>query len=224
MSNDSIHLLKRCTKCSQEFPATNEYFSLHKQGTNCLRAQCKICERNYTKQYKIQHPDKVIQWDKKFRATHVEKLKNDAKKRYLKNRTKVIKAATQWQKDNPDRVKVSRAGYRSRHKVQIRQTKRDYYRSNPTQSIAKCARYRARKRNALGTYTSTDILKQLKRQRNQCYWCNCTLDNTYHVDHVVPLARGGSNFPENIVIACPHCNQSRGAKLPSEWPEGGRLL
>jgi 5-methylcytosine-specific restriction endonuclease McrA len=41
---------------------------------------------------------------------------------------------------------------------------------------------------------------------------------------VVPLSRGGSNGPENIVIACPTCNLAKKDKMPHEWPEGGRLL
>jgi 5-methylcytosine-specific restriction endonuclease McrA len=42
---------------------------------------------------------------------------------------------------------------------------------------------------------------------------------------VIPLDRGGSNGPENIVIACPECNHSKHNKLPHEWNgSGGRLL
>ena len=41
----------------------------------------------------------------------------------------------------------------------------------------------------------------------------------YHVDHVIPLILGGSNGPENLVIACPRCNLSKGAKMPHEFSE-----
>lgn len=44
------------------------------------------------------------------------------------------------------------------------------------------------------------------------------------VDHVVPLVKGGSNGPDNLVIACSTCNLRKNDKLPHEWPEGGRLL
>jgi 5-methylcytosine-specific restriction endonuclease McrA len=44
----------------------------------------------------------------------------------------------------------------------------------------------------------------------------------YHVDHRVPLSRGDSNDISNIVLACPHCNLSKGAKLPEDF--AGRLL
>lgn len=36
-------------------------------------------------------------------------------------------------------------------------------------------------------------------------------------DHVVPLAKGGSNDPENLTTACMPCNRSKRDKLLSEW-------
>jgi uncharacterized protein (DUF433 family) len=64
----------------------------------------------------------------------------------------------------------------------------------------------------------------LKRQKGRCYYCGKKIVGTFHVDHAIPLSRGGSNAPENLVAACIKCNLQKGAKLPHEWPEGGRLL
>jgi hypothetical protein len=36
-------------------------------------------------------------------------------------------------------------------------------------------------------------------------------------DHVVPLARGGSNDLDNLTTACMPCNRSKRDKLLSEW-------
>ena len=72
-----------------------------------------------------------------------------------------------------------------------------------------------------GSHTAADIAAQHARQKGRCYWCDEKVGRRYHVDHIVPLARGGSNDPENLVISCRFCNLSRGAKLPHEW--GSRL-
>ena len=38
-----------------------------------------------------------------------------------------------------------------------------------------------------------------------------------HMDHVVPISRGGPDDPTNKVMSCAACNLSKGARLPSEW-------
>jgi 5-methylcytosine-specific restriction endonuclease McrA len=41
----------------------------------------------------------------------------------------------------------------------------------------------------------------------------------FHLDHVIPTQQGGSNGPENLVIACPPCNLSKHAETPAVWLE-----
>jgi 5-methylcytosine-specific restriction endonuclease McrA len=38
-----------------------------------------------------------------------------------------------------------------------------------------------------------------------------------HVDHFLPIALGGTNTEENLVVACATCNCSKGAKEPFAW-------
>lgn len=85
-------------------------------------------------------------------------------------------------------------------------------------------RIKAARTRAIGTHTAGDIKDQYTRQKGKCFWCGEIVGKNYHVDHVVPLARGGSNWPDNLVISCPTCNMRRRDKLPHEWAEGGRLL
>jgi len=44
---------------------------------------------------------------------------------------------------------------------------------------------------------------------SRCAYCDCFLDR-FHLDHVVPLARGGADDLCNIVKTCPTCNVSKG--------------
>jgi 5-methylcytosine-specific restriction endonuclease McrA len=37
------------------------------------------------------------------------------------------------------------------------------------------------------------------------------------LDHVIPLSRGGSHNPGNLVSACQCCNQKKGSMLPLEF-------
>lgn len=38
-------MLKKCTKCGEEFEATPKYFYRNKDGKDGLRSQCKECEK-----------------------------------------------------------------------------------------------------------------------------------------------------------------------------------
>jgi 5-methylcytosine-specific restriction endonuclease McrA len=86
---------------------------------------------------------------------------------------------------------------------------------------------RAREISAPGTHTAADLRLQARAQTDKrgrliCWWCGKPIKGTYHADHRIPLDRGGSNWPENIVIAHAKCNLSKGTKLPGEF--NGRLL
>lgn len=56
----------------------------------------------------------------------------------------------------------------------------------------------------------------LERDGYACIYCGASIaDNptvAFHVDHVVPLARGGTDAIGNLVTACHHCNTSKGDK------------
>ncbi len=52
----------------------------------------------------------------------------------------------------------------------------------------------------------------LKRDSNTCVYCGRkSPDVVLHVDHVVPVARGGTNTLSNLVTACEDCNRGKGA-------------
>lgn len=65
--------------------------------------------------------------------------------------------------------------------------------------------------------SAQDITVQHNCQKGRCYYCLSELGGCYELDHFVPLRRGGRNTKENIVIACPSCNSSKGDKPPEEF-------
>lgn len=76
-------------------------------------------------------------------------------------------------------------------------------------------RRRARKRNAQGTYTLGEWQAKCAEHGGTCFYCGAAKPLT--ADHVVPLARGGSNRIENIVPACIGCNSSKRDADAGEW-------
>lgn len=58
-------------------------------------------------------------------------------------------------------------------------------------------------------------LRILERDAWQCQYCGGTDDLT--CDHIMPLARGGSNHDDNLTAACRSCNSSKSDKTLEEW-------
>jgi hypothetical protein len=50
-------------------------------------------------------------------------------------------------------------------------------------------------------------------QKHRCAYCRSKLDS-YHVDHIVPLARGGRNDNLNLQVLCPACNHKKSVRDP----------
>jgi hypothetical protein len=64
-----------------------------------------------------------------------------------------------------------------------------------------------------GTYRAADVHAAMKRQGGRCAICGGMMLEGYHVDHRVPLARGGMNTADNIQLTHGICNLRKGAKL-----------
>ncbi len=44
------------------------------------------------------------------------------------------------------------------------------------------------------------------------------------IEHIVPLAKGGSNDESNLWLACPLCNRHKGDKTAAVDPETGEIV
>jgi 5-methylcytosine-specific restriction enzyme A len=57
---------------------------------------------------------------------------------------------------------------------------------------------------------SETVKKQVAaRQQWMCGSCHRMLDETYEVDHVIPLYKGGSNDPSNLMALDPICHRKK---------------
>lgn len=54
-------------------------------------------------------------------------------------------------------------------------------------------------------------------QKGICYYCKGHFSaEELTMDHIIPVARGGTSDKGNVVPACFNCNQSKAAKTPAE--------
>ena len=53
-------------------------------------------------------------------------------------------------------------------------------------------------------------------QGGACVFCYAMMDQ-FHIDHIIPIARGGSNEEMNLQLLCPKCNISKRDKDPARY-------
>jgi 5-methylcytosine-specific restriction endonuclease McrA len=112
----------------------------------------------------------------------------------------------EWRIRNPERyAELQRESY-SKH-----------YAKNYPRYLANARNWRARKKLADGVHTSGEIDKMVRDQGGVCAYCKTALDGSYHVDHMIPLTRGGRNDWSNLAITCGGCNRSKGAMTAEEF-------
>lgn len=93
----------------------------------------------------------------------------------------------------------------------------DRYKLNPKDQLVHVRNRQARIKKADGRFTKDDIISILDQQKYCCVYCSSNIADNYHIDHIMPISKGGSNWPSNLQCLCPRCNQSKSDKLPEDW-------
>ena len=105
----------------------------------------------------------------------------------------------------------------------IRAYSKEYYQRTKHDPDRMAARTRvsrnrlAKKAGAFGKESriARDLCYEL--QEGLCRSCNRPLTKGFHLDHIVPLSKRGSNLLMNFQCLCPFCNVSKKDKCPVEW-------
>ena len=198
---------KRCTKCGEVKPLS-EYHA-DKRTFDGKRSDCKLCKKAVDKSFNSRNHDAVIQRNRNYYAANREAIKKYERDKWHKNKEKRIAQNREWCKRNAEHVKAKKLAYSRKNKAKV---------------CAWMSKRRARKIGAEGSYTDGDISKLYHLQRGHCACCKCSLKSGYQIDHVMPLALGGSNWPSNLQLLCRFCNQSKGAKHPIEFMKKNGML
>ncbi len=232
---------KRCPRCNRLLPLTAQFFHLRVDAKGGFTSHCKECrnsyQRNQRREGKLPEPPEGYK-----RCSHCNKIKpatteffarQKAVKAGLRSYCKACSAQNHQNYISQPGIKetIQKRGqiYLGKPGVKERRQKWSQVWAATTKGrasrlIAKHTR-RAHKLAATGKHTLQEIEQQYKRQKGKCYYCHKNVAwEEKHVEHVIPLSRGGSDDISNLVISCSFCNQSKNDRLPSEWPQGGRLL
>lgn len=199
----------------------------------------KIRQRAAQKKYKEANRELLRQRGRTQYAKNPEKSKAATLRWHAQNKERLAAYNKEWSTRNKDKIGQRQRRYRAenkngfkeketarRHKNidKLRITRREQYKANPHQRLSH-NRNRIAKKKAGGRHSAEDISNRRKWQKGKCAYCKVKLGAKHHVDHIKPLALGGTNEPSNLQILCIPCNLKKQAKPPEKFArEMGMLL
>lgn len=131
---------------------------------------------------------------------------------------------------NADKFRAYHQAYQIANKAKIRANKDEWRRNNPEkcksmQKAANAKRRLVEKAAALAGDSTAVIHDWEMAAKKVCYWCGCKCPKKWHLDHYVPMSKGGLHAISNLVISCGPCNFRKSAKDPYEFAASvGRLF
>lgn len=125
-----------------------------------------------------------------------------------------------WRESYPDKAASSHRKYYVSNRNEIIEKNKRYREANKEMYLMYGRLYKAKKR-ASGEYVHPSFIGLLlSEQGAACACCDASFSSfEYHVDHVVPISRGGEHKHENLQLLCDTCNRRKAARSLMQFLE-----
>jgi 5-methylcytosine-specific restriction endonuclease McrA len=228
--------MKICKKCQLSFEG----------------AQCKPCKNFAESEKNKKNPDKKRQKNmayysankakvKEYQTKNKEKITLNAIHYRLLNKENLRIKSAKYYEENTEKAKLTKAIYRKKNKNKVNEICYSYRKSNVEKTRLATIAWRvsnplglrlqrhsrrARIAKAAGKPSKDIYDKLMILQKGTCVCCRVSLkDVKVHIDHIVPLSKGGTNDDLNMQLLCQTCNNRKHAKHPIDFmQENGYLL
>lgn len=172
---------------------------------------------------------KMRAYQKAYRETHPPRDRRAYKKTYDEAHKEEI---TAYRETNQERISAQHKAYYQANREQILARVKSYYEQNREKAIAYQLAYcranpdkvadRAKLREDRmaengGSHTQEELQAKFAEFGNVCVYCGTS--ERVGIDHMIPVARGGTDGIENIVPACKSCNSKKYTRTAEEFFE-----
>jgi hypothetical protein len=186
-------LLKVCPRCHEEKLLVG--FGLSRRGNrHGLRKYCKACMALKTSERRKANPEKT----KEQRRAHRQRRSLDPAWRKARTRKRYVRLMARVAAGDPKAIARRRAQQESGSKRAVirRLLFPELYREFVSRA------------------------KVFERDGGKCRYCQKALRNVkngWHLDHYIPLARGGEHSHANVCVSCPECNVQKSDMMPEHF-------
>jgi len=221
---------KKCTKCGR-IKALSDFY-IRKNRLCGYSSECKQC---------------LILRAKLNRNANLERYKISSKAYYQKNRDIKIKENCAYKKTAKGKAVQRKYDKSLKGVARRKRAIKKYYHSEKgkiawatakenrapiLQTYMKTWRQTPGGRACVKAYTanrkkaghiSADLIKGIENANVRkygiltCEYCEIPVGDKYHLDHKIPISRGGKSRKVNLCISCPECNVRKRTLTPEEY-------
>ena len=170
---------------------------------------CEICKKETNKKWRYNNREIINASKRDWASRNKDKISASNKRVRVKLGERILNQKAEYRKRNKEKIFLAGVKYRQENADSIR--------------VLKASR-RARKRLSGGKMSKDLIPKLMKLQRGKCTCCGGNLGKNYHIDHIIPIALGGSSNDDNLQLLTSKCNLQKKAKHPVEFMQSRGFL
>lgn len=172
-------------------------------------------------EYRAANKDRCYAITKEWQEKHPERMKEIKRKCYFEHQERYTAANRAFMKRHPEKARAYQARYYQKNREVILKKIAQWHARNPESRQATFGKRRAAIRSVDSDPTKI-IRTWMRRIRMakvvKCHWCGVKVSGRKcHIDHVIPLSKGGGHTVTNLCASCPPCNQKKFTKLPEDF-------
>lgn len=233
LSGYKKHTYRKDPKCQPCWDARAKHMKEQRKTEAYKRWQKKYYEANKDRmmqdnlEWRKNNPDKVRQYSRKYLEANSEQVNARRRERYTREKDLILSKNESWRKANLDWVNAYNQERRRKDPERFRGYAREYYHKN-RQHIRNSLK--RRRHNRYGVESVAWSLQQvIELYGTNCHICGDAIDmqmsrkpgidgweKALHIDHVIPMVKGGPDTIENVRPAHAYCNLSKSTKFSGD--------